>query len=167
MLLRQCFTRYIIFFYFPLYLHYMTPQEEVTIVQNQTPVRVVRKIIKQAEPEAVGEAPQKVYETKKTILRSNQIIWYILGFIEVLLTFRLFLKMLGANQYVGFTNFIYSITSPLALPFSGVVGVSTTGSSILEWSTIVAGVVYLCVAWGLVYLLEIIYPITPKDIETK
>lgn len=145
----------------------MTTQEEVTIVENQTPVKVVKKTIKQTESEVVGEAPQKVYEKKKTILRSNQIIWYILGFIEVLLTFRLFLKMLGANQYIGFTNFIYSITAPLALPFSGVVGISATGSSVLEWSTIIAGIVYLCIAWGLVYLLEIIYPITPRDIETE
>lgn len=145
----------------------MTIQEEVTVVENQTPVKVVKKTIKQTEPEVVGEAPQKVYEKKKTILRSNQIIWYILGFIEVLLTFRLFLKMMGANQYVGFTSFIYSITAPLALPFSGVVGISATGSSILEWSTIIAGIVYLCVAWGLVYLLEIVYPITPRDIETE
>ncbi|MFZ2206118.1 MAG: hypothetical protein WA061_00735 [Microgenomates group bacterium] len=145
----------------------MTTQEEVTIVKNQTPVKVVKKTVKQIEPEVVGEAPQKVYEKKKTILRSNQIIWYILGFIEVLLTFRLFLKMLGANQYVGFTSFIYSITAPLALPFSGVVGISATGSSVLEWSTIIAGIVYLCVAWGLVYLLDIIYPITPRDIETE
>lgn len=142
-------------------------QEEVTIVENQTPVKVVKKTIRQTDPEVVGEAPQKVYEKKKTILRSNQIIWYILGFIEVLLTFRLFLKMMGANQYVGFTSFIYSITAPLALPFSGVVGISATGSSILEWSTIIAGIVYLCVAWGLVYLLEIVYPITPRDIETE
>ena len=145
----------------------MTTQEEVTIVENQTPIKVVKKTIKQTEPKVVGEAPQKVYEKKKTILRSNQIIWYILGFIEVLLTFRLFLKMLGANQYTGFTSLIYSITAPLALPFSGVVGISATGSSVLEWSTIIAGIVYLCVAWGLVYLLEIIYTITPRDIETE
>jgi len=145
----------------------MTTQEEVTIVENQTPVKVVKKTIKQTEPEVVGEAPQKVYEKKKTILRFNQIIWYILGFIEVLLIFRVVLKMLGANQYVGFTSFIYSITAPLAIPFSGVVGISATGSSIVEWSTIIAGIVYLCVAWGLVYLLEIIYPITPRDIETE
>lgn len=145
----------------------MTTQEEVTVVENQTPVKVIKKTIKQTEPEVKGEAPQKVYEKKKTILRSNQIIWYILGFIEVLLTFRLVLKMLGANQYVGFTSLIYSITAPLAMPFSGVVGISATGSSVLEWSTIIAGIVYLCVAWGLVYLLEIIYPITPRDLETE
>ena len=80
----------------------MTTQEEVTIIENQS---------KQTDPQVKGEAPQKVYEKKKTILRFNQIIWYILGFVEVLLIFRFVLKALGANQYIGFTNLIYSITS--------------------------------------------------------
>ena len=145
----------------------MTTQEEVTIVENQNPVQVVKKTTKLAEPPVKGEAPQKVYEKKKTILPFNQIIWYVLGFTEVLLIFRVILKALGANQYVGFTSLIYSVTSPLALPFSGILGISVTGSSILEWSTIIAGIVYLCVAWGLVYLLEIVYPITPRDIEAE
>lgn len=148
----------------------MATQEEVTIIENQTPSQVVKKttkLVDPVEPQAKGEAPQKVYEKKKTILRFNQIIWYILGFVEVLLTFRVILKALGANQYVGFTSLIYAITAPFAVPFSGVVGISATGNSILEWSTIIAGIVYLCIAWGLVYLLEIIYPITPRDIETE
>jgi hypothetical protein len=145
----------------------MTTQEEVTTVENQTPSQVVTKTTKQVEPQAKGEAPQKVYEKKKIILRFNQIIWYVLGFIEILLIFRVVLKALGANQYIGFTNLIYSITAPLALPFSGILGISASGNSILEWSTMIAGIVYLCIAWGLVYLLEIVYPITPKDIETE
>ena len=136
----------------------MTTQEEVTIIENQS---------KQTDPQVKGEAPQKVYEKKKTILRFNQIIWYILGFVEVLLIFRFVLKALGANQYIGFTNLIYSITSPLALPFRGILGISASGNSVLEWSTIIAGIVYLCIAWGLVYFLDIAYPITPRVIETE
>ena len=145
----------------------MNTQEEVIIVENQIPNQVVKKITKQVEPVVVGEAPQKVYEKKKTILRFNQIIWYILGLVEVLLIFRVVLKALGANQSSGFTSLIYSITGPLAVPFNGILGISTSGGSILEWSTIIAGVVYLCIAWGLVYLLEIVYPITPRDIEKE
>lgn len=146
----------------------MTTQEEVTTIEKQSsPSQVVKKTTKQIEPQAKGEAPQKVYEKKKTIFRSTQIIWYILGFIEVLLTFRVFLKLLGAIPFVGFTSLIYSLTAPLAMPFIGIVGASVEGSSMIEWSTIIAGIVYLCIAWGLVYLLEIIYPITPKDIESE
>ncbi len=144
-----------------------TTQEEVTITKSQSPEQIVRKTTTQAEPQAKGEAPQKVYDKKKTIFRFNQIIWYILGLIEVLLIFRVTLKAVGANPSSGFTSLIYSITAPLAVPFSGILGVSITGNSLIEWSTIVAAIVYLCIAWGLIYLLDLIYPITPKDVETE
>lgn len=144
-----------------------TSQEEVTTTNVQSPETVIQKTTRQVEPQVKGEPPQKMYDKKKTIFRVNQIIWYILGLIEVLLVFRVVLKMLGANQYVGFTSFIYAITTPLAAPFSGILGTSISGSSLFEWSTIIAAIVYLCVAWGLVYLMDLIYPITPSDVETQ
>ena len=143
-------------------------KEEVTTIENQAPAQVVRKTTTQAEPLARGEGAQKVFDKKKTIFRFNQIIWYILGLLEVLLIFRIVLKALGANPASGFTNLIYSITNPLALPFAGILGSPViTGTAIIEWSTIIAAIVYLIVAWGLVYLVDLIYPITPKDVEVK
>lgn len=142
-----------------------TTREEVTTVEN--PQQVVRKTTKQVEPKVKGEPPQQVYETKKTIFRFNQIIWYILGFIEVLLAFRFILKALGANATIGFTSFIYAITAPFAEPFRGILSLTVTGVSQIEWTTMIAALVYLCVAWGLVYLLDMVYPITPKDVETQ
>jgi len=142
-------------------------QEKVTVTNIQPPQQVVKTTTTQVEPAVKGEAPQKVYEKKKTIFRFNQIIWYLLGLIEVLLVFRIVLKMLGANPFVGFTSLIYGITTPLAAPFVGIVGMSATGTSVIEWSTIIAAIVYICIAWGLVYLLDLIYPITPKDVEAQ
>lgn len=144
-----------------------TTQEEITTVDNQLPQQIIKKTTKQVEPQAQGEAPQKVYDKKKTIFRFNQIIWYILGLIEVLLLFRIVLKVLGANPFAGFTSLIYSITTPLAVPFSGILGTYVIGNSVMEWSSIVAAIVYFCIAWGLIYLLDLIYPITPKDVETQ
>jgi len=144
-----------------------TSQEEITTIENQSPQQVIKKTTKQVEPQVKGEAPQKVYETKKTIFRFNQIIWYVLGLVEVFLIFRIVLKALGANPSDGFTSFIYSLTAPLAVPFHGILAASVTGNSIIEWTTIIAGIVYLCVAWGFVYLLDLIYPITPKDVEAQ
>jgi len=83
-----------------------------------------------------------------------------------LLLFRVVLKALGANPLVGFTSLIYSITTPLVAPFNGILGLSITGNSIIEWSTIIAAIVYFIVAWGFIYLLDLIYPITPNDVET-
>lgn len=142
-------------------------QEEITVIDSQSPQQVVKKTTRQVESVARGEAPQKVYEKKKTIFRFNQVIWYILGVIEALLLFRVILKALGANSTIGFTNFIYALSTPLAAPFNGILGISISGNSIIEWSTIIAAIVYLCVAWGLVYLLDLIYPITPRDVETQ
>ena len=144
-----------------------TTQEEVTTIDNAAPQQIVRKTTRQVEHQAKGEAPQKVYEKKKTIFRFNQVIWYILGFVEVLLVFRTILKILGANQFVGFTSLIYAITDPLVAPFNGILRMSVTGNSVIEWSTIIAAIVYLCIAGWLVYLLDLIYPITPNDVETQ
>lgn len=139
--------------------------EEITTVERASPDQVVRKTTRQVEPQAKGETPQKVYEKKKTIFRFNQIVWYVLGLVEVLLIFRVVLKAIGANPFSGFASFIYAITAPLASPFNGILGVAATGNSLIEWSTIIAAIVYLSVAWGFVYLMDLIYPISPRDVE--
>ena len=125
---------------------------------------------KPATPKESNISLTKRHRFKKSlfvILKSNQIIWYILGLIEVLLIFRLVLKGLGASLSSGFTGIIYAITAPLALPFAGILRESVSGNSIIEWSTIIAIIVYICLAWGIVYLIDLIYPITPKDVENK
>ena len=144
-----------------------TTEEEVTTIEYQSPQQVIKKTTKQVEPQVKEGAPQKVYDTKKSIFRFNKVIWYILGLVETLLIFRIVLKLLGANPSAGFASLIYAITEPLAAPFSGILGTSTTGNSSFEWSTIIAVIVYLCIAWGVVYLLDLIYPISSKDLETK
>jgi len=109
--------------------------------------------------------PQSTFQKKRALFRSSQIVWYILGVIEVLLLFRVILKLLGANPYVGFTQLIYNITSILVAPFNGILGVAAAGTSVFEWSTIIAGLVYFFIAWGIVYLLDIMYPVTPRDVH--
>src|SRR3989338_10006915 len=139
-------------------------QEEVTTVENTVPSSVVRKTTTQLDPMIKEEAPQKVFDKKKRIFRANQIIWYILGVVEVLLAFRVVLKAVAANQASGFTSFIYSLTGPFALPFRGILGESITGNSLIEWSSLVAMIVYLVIAGGLVYLLDLVNPISQKDV---
>jgi uncharacterized protein YggT (Ycf19 family) len=139
-------------------------QEEITTVENTAPAQVVRKTTSQIDPLIKEEAPQKVFDKKKRIFRINQVIWYILGVIEILLAFRIVLKAVAANADSGFTNFIYSITGPLALPFRGILGESMSGSSLIEWSSLFAVVVYLVIAWGLVYFLDIVNPVSQEEV---
>jgi hypothetical protein len=109
---------------------------------------------------------KRVYQQKKGIFRADQVIWYILAIVEIILAFRFVLKLLGANSANAFVSFMYSISAPLVYPFSTVLGTNVFGNSIFEWSVLVAALVYFVIAYILSYLLEIIYPITPRDLET-
>lgn len=139
-------------------------QEEVTTVENTVPTQVVKKTTTQSDPLIKEEAPQRVFDKKKRIFRMNQIIWYVLGVIEILLAFRIVLMALAANQTSGFTSFIYTISGPLALPFRGIIGESRNGSSLIEWSSLFAAVVYLVVAGGVVYLLDLVNPVSREEV---
>lgn len=113
-----------------------------------------------------NQTPQQAYTQKKAIFRAYQIIWYILGLVEVLLALRFVLRLLGANAASGFTALIYAVSAPLALPFRGVVGATQFGNSVMEWSSLIAMLVYLLIAWGLVKLFQLIKPTDPHEVET-
>lgn len=137
-----------------------------TIITNPTPTQTVQTTTQSVQAAPVEpQSPQKVYQKKKVIFRTYQYVWYILGVIEVLLGFRLFLKMLGANPVSPFVNFIYSFSDIFALPFAGILGVTATDTSVLEWSTIIAMIVYLVVAYGFIQLLQLMKPTTPEEVE--
>lgn len=140
--------------------------EEVTTTVNSTPESVV-KTTRQVNPQVKVEHPQKVYTKKKVIFRSHQIIWYILGLIEVLLGFRITLLALGANPNSGFTGLIYTITAPLAVPFQGILRTSVEPStgSVFEWSSIIAAIVYLLIAVGIMQLVQFIKPVSPQEVS--
>lgn len=139
---------------------------ESDVVESRPKVITTTKQISE-KPAIRTERPQRVFEKKKTIFRTYQIVWYILGVIETLLIFRFLLKALGANPFSGFTFFIYSLSDPFALPFNGILGTTVIGALVFEWSTIIAIIVYALIAWGIVYLLQIVKPVTPDEVEEK
>jgi len=111
-----------------------------TTVQQQT---------KRVQTEAAPDA-------KTTV---QNIIWYLLGLIEVLIGLRFILKLLGANPASGFVDFIYNVTKVLTAPFDSIFGVTqaTTGQtqSVFEPSILVAALVYALIAWGIVKVITI------------
>ncbi|HEX9008700.1 MAG TPA: YggT family protein [Patescibacteria group bacterium] len=87
------------------------------------------------------------------------LVYFIFGLIEILLAFRLVLKLLGAGTASGFVEFIYSITAIFVLPFIGIfptaVSQGLSNPSVLEPASIVGILVYAVVAWGVVALVRI------------
>jgi hypothetical protein len=138
--------------------------QETTTVSEPTTQQVVRNT-KVVKPAVATGSPQKTYDTKKAIFRSYQVIWYILGVIEVLLAFRVVLKFLGANTFSGFTSFIYAVSGPFALPFAGILGTTVSSDLVFEWSTLIAMAVYAVVAYGIVALFQLIKPTNPEEVD--
>lgn len=87
------------------------------------------------------------------------VVWYIVGFILILLAFRFVMKLLGANPDSGFVNLVYAVTNVLTAPFDNIFGVTraTAGEvrSVFEPSILVAGAVYALIGWGIVKLINL------------
>ena len=86
------------------------------------------------------------------------IIYVVVGILEVLLLFRFVFQLLGANPNSGFVNFIYALTGLFVAPFYGIFGRPVTSdgtvtTSVFDPSTLVAMVVYALVGWAIVKLL--------------
>lgn len=103
-----------------------------------------------------------IEETKIEASKSQKteyIIYFAFGVAEILMIFRLILKLMGASISSGFVRGIYSLTSIFIMPFEGIFrrgfsqGVETT--SVLEPATLVALLVYVIIAWGIVKLVRI------------
>lgn len=92
----------------------------------------------------------------KPLYRGTQIVWYLLGLVEVLLAFRFVLRLLGANPEAGFTSFIYGVTYIFSAPFLSVFRVTKVISgSFFEWTTLLAMFVYWVIAFGVIKLFLI------------
>ncbi|MCX6726535.1 MAG: YggT family protein [Candidatus Shapirobacteria bacterium] len=90
---------------------------------------------------------------------AEYLVYYFFGALEILLAFRLIFKLMGASTGSAFIRFIYGLTGLFILPFNGIFsrgysqGLETT--SVLEPATLVAIIVYIIMAWGIVKLIRI------------
>ena len=88
------------------------------------------------------------------------IIYFFFGLLEALLAFRFILKLTGASTLSGFVNLIYDATRIFILPFEGIFSKGTAEGietvSVFEPATLVAIIVYILLAWGIVKLIRIL-----------
>ena len=81
---------------------------------------------------------------------ASRVVWYIVGFIIVLLVLRLVLLLLGANDNNAFVGFVYALSGVFAWPFYGIFSYQPAyGQSVLEVSSLVAIAVYALIGWGI------------------
>lgn len=106
--------------------------------------------------------PIKVTPVVKAATSAQQaeyVVYYLFGALEILLAFRLILKLAGASLSSAFVSLVYSLSSIFIVPFEGIFrrgfaqGVETT--AVLEPATLVAIAVYAVLAWGIVKFIRI------------
>ena len=103
----------------------------------------------------------------KPLYRGTQIVWYLLGIVEILLAFRFVLKLFGANPAAGFSGFIYGVTYIFTAPFLSVFGMSKVLGSIFEWTTLLAMLVYWVIAFGIIKLFLIGKTVSTPEAAAK
>jgi len=82
------------------------------------------------------------------IARIVNIVYYLFGALELLLTVRVILHLLGVNAENGFANLIYVVSAPFVALFASLLqnpALSTT--SVMEVTTLIAMIVYGILAW--------------------
>ena len=86
-------------------------------------------------------------KTGQVNLKFIKIVYYILGVFEVLFSFRIVFKLLGANPENTLVFFIYSVSKPFLSPFTSIFRSATTegieAQSVLELTTIIAVVCFI------------------------
>lgn len=83
-------------------------------------------------------------------------VWFIVGFILIVIALRIVLLLLGANQGNGFVDVIYALGGFFAAPFFGIFSYEPAyGVSVFEISSVVAILVYALIGWGIAKLVTI------------
>lgn len=103
----------------------------------------------------------------RPLYRGTQLIWYLFYAVETILLFRFILKLLAANPAAGFTQLIYGLSAPFVAPFIYVFRSLQIGNTAIEWSTLLAMLVYWILAWAIVKIIVMIKPVSETEAEYK
>jgi hypothetical protein len=133
----------------------MEEKKEIVNQKTATGNVVTEKTSTQPAPEE-----QKAQTEKQSAFQAYYLVYYITGFVEILLAFRFVFKLLGANPTSGFVSLLYSVTSVFLAPFSGIFSTATTQGAetkaVFDPAILIAMAVYGLVGWGIAKLIAVL-----------
>lgn len=98
------------------------------------------------------EREQRIFSFKLT-----QLVWLLFGILEVMIALRIGLKLISANPESPIVALIYGFTYLFLFPFEGLVASPTTGSIVLELSSMFAILIYGLIAWAVERIVWLIF----------
>ena len=133
----------------------MADTQEVVTEKSVDVTPAGKQVVK--EKTQVSSSEQEKNQTVSVI---TNLVFFIASVIEVFLIFRLVLKVLGANPGSWFVSFIYSVSGLFEAPFRGIFRTAVSEGieirSVFEPSTLVAVIVYVVLAFGIVELIKVV-----------
>jgi hypothetical protein len=101
--------------------------------------------------------------------KAIQLIWLLLGILEALIALRIGLKLVSANPASPIVAFIYGFTDLFLFPFAGMIASPSSGSIVLELSSVFAILVYAMIAWAVARTVWLLFyrPRWPVVVNTQ
>jgi hypothetical protein len=87
----------------------------------------------------------------------TQVIWLLLGLLEAVLALRVVFKLVGVNAGNSFASLLYNVTNLFVAPFASLTGAPSAAGMVFEFSTIIAMIVYLLIAWALAKIVFVAF----------
>lgn len=119
----------------------------------------IKETVTQRTNSGVATVAQESSTDTQTQTIAN-IIYFVVGLVEIVLVFRFLFKITGANPASGFVYWIYNVSQLMIMPFSGIFSSAVTPGvevrAVFEPATLIALLVYGLLAWGLVRLVAIV-----------
>jgi hypothetical protein len=113
---------------------------------------VENKITEMRSERREPERERRIFTFKAT-----QLVWLLLGILEVLLVLRILLKLLAANPGSPIAALIYGVTDLFLLPFAGLITNPSTGGLVLEITTFFAMLIFALVGWAVERIIWLIF----------
>ena len=86
-----------------------------------------------------------------------QLIWLLLAILETLIALRIGLKLIVANPANPMVAFLYGFTYLFLFPFAGMIASPSSGSIVLELSSVFAMLVYALIAWAVQRIVWLLF----------
>ncbi len=100
------------------------------------------------------DAPETPAQRMRRISTTIRFIFIV---IDIILGLRFFLKLVGANPNSPFGVFLFGITDPFAAPFDSLFPNPKLGSGEVEFTTLLALIVYPVFCWILIRSIQLMF----------
>jgi uncharacterized membrane protein len=96
-------------------------------------------------------------ELRLATFKATQLIWLLVGILEAVIGLRVVFKLIGVNAANSFAAFLYNVTGLFVAPFASLTRAPAAAGMVFEFSSLIAMIVYLLIAWALERMVYVIF----------